>query len=292
MVVAGHALEEGVAVLGGAKARLDLPPLPHRAIQRLDAPQRVWRGGRGCRRQWDQVPHWQLERRRSIIHCRWRAMCKCMPIHNSSCSSSKRHAPSGRLKVTYAEPVWWPCRPWPWPWPCPCCGCRFTEILMVRPNCPKYWCSRSASCSEPGAAAAQRHTQLATQACEKTLPIIHKPSAVSKAPAAAAAGSVLLRQQVQHTSVQISSDRPTAYTRLGCTTRMFCRQAGAMDGANGWGNWQQHAAALPCSPGKQHSAAQCPHTQAASLFMLPHRTAAQLHAPQPAALGARADWRG
>ena len=142
-----------------------------------------------------------------------------------------------------------------------------------------------AGCSSSTASHAASH-------CEKTLPIIHKPSAVSKAPAAAAAGSVLLRQQVQHTSVQISSDRPTAYTRLGCTTRMFCRQAGAMDGANGWGNWQQHAAALPCSPGKQHSAAQCPHTQAASLFMLPHRTAAQLHAPQPAALGARAGWRG
>ena len=44
---------------------------------------------------------------------------------------------------------------------------------------------------------------------------------------------MLLQQQLQRTSVQISSDSPTAYTRLGCTTRMFCRQAGAVDGAGG-----------------------------------------------------------
>ncbi len=37
----------------------------------------------------------------------------------------------------------------------------------------------------------------------------------------------LLRLQLGGTSVQMSSESPTAYTRLGCTTRMFCGQAEA-----------------------------------------------------------------
>jgi hypothetical protein len=102
-VGAGHAPQEGVAILGGAKAGAHRLATPHRALQGPNAPQRIWGVGVGCRPKGTLGKHGVQACQGSAAdhkrHCRY-ASTQAPPHPPPPRPRRQAPLPSGRLKVT------------------------------------------------------------------------------------------------------------------------------------------------------------------------------------------------